>query len=71
MHTQPLQICLDSFTLYFWNKVNKTEKVQSKTARQVCDRENILAMNKCVWEHDIRVLKKESEYSTVAFLMSN
>ena len=27
---------------------NKTEKVQSKTARQVCDWENLLAINKHV-----------------------
>ena len=33
-------------------KEKKTEKVQSKTARQVCNRENILAMNKHVRIHD-------------------
>ena len=48
--------------------LNKTEKVQSKTARQVCNRENILAIN--MFEYMIgiaKVLKNESGYSTVAF----
>ena len=33
--------------------LNKTEKVQSKTARQVCDRENLLAI-KQDWKSSVQ-----------------
>ena len=38
----------ECFKISLLSIINKNENVQSKTARQVCDRENILATNKFV-----------------------
>ena len=50
--------------------LTRLKKIKFKTARQVCEKKNILAINKCVWKliEISKVLKNESEYNTVQSL---